>query len=70
MVGTTEGDQSEIVSGLEPGDTVVAVGVDRLEEGGKVNAQVPGEKPRDGRDGHGGKGGAGRQGKLATDKHR
>ncbi len=45
-VGTTEGDQSEITSGLEPGDTVVTVGVDRLEEGGKVNAQVPGEKPR------------------------
>ena len=43
-VGTTEGDQSEITAGLEPGDTVVTVGVDRLEEGGKVNAQVPGEK--------------------------
>ena len=42
-VGTTEGDQSEITSGLEPGDTVVTVGVDRLEEGGKVNAQVPGK---------------------------
>lgn len=44
-VGATEGDQSEIKSGLEPGDEVVTVGVDRLEEGGKVNAQVPGEKP-------------------------
>ena len=44
-VGTTEGDESEITSGLAPGDTVVTVGVDRLEEGGKVNAQVPGEKP-------------------------
>jgi multidrug efflux system membrane fusion protein len=55
-VGTTEGDQSEIISGLEPGDTVVTVGVDRLEEGGKVNAQVPGENPR------GGKPGAGRPG--------
>jgi membrane fusion protein, multidrug efflux system len=44
-VGTTEGDQSEITTGLDPGDTVVTVGVDRLEEGGKVNAQVPGDKP-------------------------
>jgi multidrug efflux system membrane fusion protein len=43
-VGTTEGDQSEITAGLVPGDTVVTVGVDRLEEGGKVNAQVPGDK--------------------------
>jgi multidrug efflux system membrane fusion protein len=44
-VGTTEGDQSEIISGLAPGDKVVTVGVDRLEEGGKVNAQAPGEIP-------------------------
>ena len=48
-VGTTEGDQSEITSGLKPGDTVVTVGVDRLEEGGKVNAQVPGENSRGGK---------------------
>lgn len=47
-VGTTEGDQSEITSGVQPGDAVVTVGVDRLEEGGKVNAQVPGEAPRGG----------------------
>src|SRR5580692_2502285 len=51
-VGTTEGDESEIVSGLSAGDTVVTVGVDRLEEGGKVNAQVPGEKAAGGK--HGG----------------
>ena len=43
-VGTTEGDQSEITAGLAPGDAVVTVGVDRLEEGGKVNPEVPGEK--------------------------
>jgi membrane fusion protein, multidrug efflux system len=51
-LGTTEGDQSEITAGLQPGDTVVTVGVDRLEEGGKVNAQVPGEK-RTGKPGSG-----------------
>ena len=35
-VGTTEGDQSEITSGLSPGDTVVMTGVDKLQEGSKV----------------------------------
>jgi multidrug efflux system membrane fusion protein len=55
-VGTTEGDQSEITSGLEPGDMVVTVGVDRLEEGGKVAAEVPGEKPREGKPGGRGRG--------------
>jgi multidrug efflux system membrane fusion protein len=35
-VGTTEGDQSEITSGLLPGDKVVMTGVDKLQEGSKV----------------------------------
>jgi multidrug efflux system membrane fusion protein len=72
-VGTTEGDESEIKSGLSPGDTVVTVGVDRLEEGGKVNAQVPGDKPvggkRDGAPRNGsrdGKQGGGRPHKAAS----
>lgn len=43
-IGTTEGDQTEITSGLEPGDTVVMTGVDRLQEGTKVNAQLEGAK--------------------------
>ena len=38
-VGTTEGDETEIVSGLAPGDAVVISGVDKLQEGSKVNAQ-------------------------------
>jgi multidrug efflux system membrane fusion protein len=59
-VGTTEGDQSEITAGLEPGDSVVTVGVDRLEEGGKVNAQVPGDQTGDGK--RGGRPGGGRPG--------
>jgi len=67
-VGTTEGDQSEITSGLEPGDSVVVVGVDRLEEGGKVNAQVPGEKPANGRRG-GGKPGGGPRNDPANGTH-
>jgi multidrug efflux system membrane fusion protein len=43
--GTIEGDQAEILSGLNPGDEVVMVGVDKLQDGGRVNAQVPGEAP-------------------------
>lgn len=41
MTGTTEGDQTEITSGLEPGDTVVMTGVDKLIEGSAVRVQVP-----------------------------
>jgi membrane fusion protein, multidrug efflux system len=64
-VGTTEGDQSEITAGMQPGDTVVTVGVDRLEEGAKVNAQVPGEKQSTGKRG-GGKAGGGQPGKASS----
>jgi multidrug efflux system membrane fusion protein len=52
-VGTTEGDQTEILSGLEPNDEVVTVGVDRLEDNGQVNVQVAGEEPAGGRSGVG-----------------
>jgi multidrug efflux system membrane fusion protein len=43
-VGTTEGDESEIAAGLNPGDVVVMTGVDRLQEGVKVNAQIGDDK--------------------------
>jgi membrane fusion protein, multidrug efflux system len=45
MVGTTEGDNSEITSGLMPGELVVLTGVDKLQEGTPVDAQIPGEQP-------------------------
>ena len=48
-VGTTEGDQSEITSGLNPNDTVVMTGVDKLQEGGKVTGG--GNRRGDGEDG-------------------
>jgi multidrug efflux system membrane fusion protein len=38
-IGTTEGDQSEVTSGLAPGDFAVMTGVDRLQEGTKVRFQ-------------------------------
>jgi multidrug efflux system membrane fusion protein len=40
-IGTTEGDQSEITSGLVPGDNVVMTGVDKLQEGSKVAPTTP-----------------------------
>jgi len=48
-LGTTEGDEAEVVSGLVPGDVAVTTGVDKLQEGSKVNAQVTdGSSPRPG----------------------
>jgi multidrug efflux system membrane fusion protein len=41
--GTTEGDQTEITSGLQAGDTVVTTGVDKLLEGSLVKAQISGD---------------------------
>ena len=40
--GVSEGLETEVVSGLEPGDIAVMTGVDKLQEGAKVNAQLPG----------------------------
>jgi multidrug efflux system membrane fusion protein len=40
-IGTTEGDDSEVTSGLMPGEVVVMTGVDKLQEGSKVNAKLP-----------------------------
>ena len=45
-LGVTEGDQTEIASGLAPGEVVVTDGVDKLQEGSKVNTRGPGEKPQ------------------------
>jgi len=42
-VGTTEGDQTEVTSGLSPGDAVVMTGVDKLQEGSKVSVHLFGE---------------------------
>ncbi|MGD0047693.1 MAG: efflux RND transporter periplasmic adaptor subunit [Bryobacteraceae bacterium] len=64
--GTTEGDQTEVVSGLNPGDVVVMQGVDKLNEGSKVVATIAGEQPAGGRGGQGGQGG--RRGRGGTGK--
>lgn len=67
-VGVTESDQTQIASGLEPGDELVMVGVDRLQEGSRVNAQVPGEAPKGGDEKSGGGGGAKKGGKGGRGK--
>jgi multidrug efflux system membrane fusion protein len=43
--GVVQGDESEITSGVAPGDVVVMTGVDRLIEGAPVRAQIAGEQP-------------------------
>lgn len=40
--GTTEGDQTEITSGLSPGDVAIMTGVDKLQEGSKVSVHLYG----------------------------
>ena len=40
-IGTTEGDDSEVTAGLVPGEVVVMTGVDKLQAGTKVKAQIP-----------------------------
>jgi len=44
-IGTTEGDDSEVVSGLTPGDVVVLTGVDKLQEGSRVKTSPASTAP-------------------------
>ena len=39
-MGASEGDESEVTSGLSAGDVVVMTGIDKLQEGSKVDAQI------------------------------
>jgi len=39
-LGTSDAGESEVVSGLSPGDVVVTTGVDKLQEGTRVQAQI------------------------------
>ena len=41
--GTAEGEATEITSGLAPGDAVVMIGADKLQEGSKVRVEIAGE---------------------------
>jgi len=46
--GTVEGNDTEITSGLNPGDIIVMTGVDKLQEGSKVSAHIEGDKTKKG----------------------
>ncbi|MGA2115115.1 MAG: MdtA/MuxA family multidrug efflux RND transporter periplasmic adaptor subunit [Bryobacteraceae bacterium] len=46
--GTSEGDQTEVTSGLQPGDGVVMTGVDKLVEGARVVSQWGDQSPATG----------------------
>jgi len=48
VVGTTEGDQAEIQSGLAPGDVVVIDGIDKLQDGSKVIVSGPADSEKHG----------------------
>jgi multidrug efflux system membrane fusion protein len=52
-LGTAGADDTEVVSGLEPGDVVVTQGVDKLLEGSHVQAHVMGSNTAQGGDGTG-----------------
>lgn len=43
--GVTEGDETEITSGLTAGSEVVLTGADKLQEGSKVSAQIQNQQP-------------------------
>jgi multidrug efflux system membrane fusion protein len=45
VIGTTEGNNSEVTSGLAPGEVLVMTGVDKLQAGSKVTAQLTPAKP-------------------------
>jgi multidrug efflux system membrane fusion protein len=67
-IKNTEGNDVALASGVQPGEMVILEGMDKVQDGGKVDVQVPGQDPtaggggrRDG--GFGGGGGRGRGGK-------
>jgi membrane fusion protein, multidrug efflux system len=43
-IGTQEGDKTQIVAGLAPGEEVITDGVDKLQEGTKVTTRAPAEQ--------------------------
>jgi multidrug efflux system membrane fusion protein len=43
-IGITDGDTTEVTSGLAAGDVVALTGVDKLADGSRVSVQIPGEQ--------------------------
>ena len=62
----TEGNDVAIASGLKPGESVVLEGMDKVQDGGRVDVQSPGQSSEEvpgGRRGGGGGFGGGRGGR-------
>ncbi len=49
-LSTTDGNSTEVTSGVKPGDVLVMTGVDKLQEGTKVTVQMADDQP-DGKSG-------------------
>jgi multidrug efflux system membrane fusion protein len=67
-IKNTEGNDVALASGIEPGEQIVLEGMDKVQDGGKVDVQTPGQTPdgaarRAGGGGGGGNGGDGGGGK-------
>jgi membrane fusion protein, multidrug efflux system len=68
-IKNTEGNDVALASGIEPGEQIVLEGMDKVQDGGKVDVQTPGQTPDGaarraggGGGGNGGNGGGGRRG--------
>jgi multidrug efflux system membrane fusion protein len=68
QLGPIAGDDRLAESGIEPGETVVVEGIDKLEPGSKVVPRAPGAAPAGAHGGHGGQPGAAHPGAPAGKK--
>jgi multidrug efflux system membrane fusion protein len=59
-IKTTEGNDVALASGVEAGEMVVIEGMDKIQDGARVDVQTPGGGEQAGRGGGGGRGGRGR----------
>jgi len=44
-IKNTEGNDVALASGIEPGEQIVLEGMDKVQDGGKVDVQTPGQTP-------------------------
>jgi membrane fusion protein, multidrug efflux system len=57
---TTEGNDVAVATGLKPGEMVVIEGMDKIQDGARVDVQTPGQTPDSASAGRQGRGGGGR----------